>query len=64
MFVEQNRQFWKVIWKAVAVQTQSLWKKKKPSWQKSNLHEMNLDELMYLSLTCKQEAQLNQVPKY
>lgn len=62
MFVEQNRQFWKVIWKAVAVQTQNLWKKK-PSWQKSNLHEMNLDELMYLSLTCKQEAQLNQVPK-
>lgn len=38
--------------------------KKKTSWQKSNLHEMNLDELMYLSLTCKQEAQLNQVPKY
>lgn len=63
MFVEQNRQFWKVIWKAVAVQTQNLWKKN-PSWQKSNLHEMNLDELMYLSLTCKQEAQLNQVPKY
>lgn len=63
MFVEQNRQFWKVIWKAVAVQTQNLWKKK-TSWQKSNLHEMNLDELMYLSLTCKQEAQLNQVPKY
>lgn len=28
MFVEQNRQFWKVIWKAVAVQTQNLWKKK------------------------------------
>lgn len=62
MFVEQNRQFWKVIWKAVAAQTQNLWKK--TSWQKSNLHEMNLDELVYLSLTCKQEAQLNQVPKY
>lgn len=29
MFVEQNRQFWKVIWKAVAAQTQNLWKKNK-----------------------------------
>lgn len=46
MFVEQNRQFWKVIWKAVAVKTQNLWKK-------NQVDKFTSDELgaTYVSVT-------------